>query len=64
VYSLPTQVFIGPDGRIRKVLTGPLSAEQAAAEVEAILPAGGSPAATASPAPSAAGPAATGSTTP
>jgi peroxiredoxin len=38
VYSLPTQVFIGPDGRIRKVLTGPLSAEQAAAEVEAILP--------------------------
>jgi peroxiredoxin len=45
VYSLPTQVFIGPDGRIRKVLTGALTAEQAAAEVEAILPAaGGSPA--------------------
>jgi peroxiredoxin len=64
VYSLPTQVFIGPDGRIRKVLTGPLSAEQAAAEVEAILPAGGSPAAAASPSRSAAGPAATGSTTP
>jgi peroxiredoxin len=38
VYSLPTQVFIGPDGRIRKVLTGPLSPAQAAAEVEAILP--------------------------
>lgn len=45
VYSLPTQVFIGPDGRIRKVLTGPLTVEQAAAEVEAILPeATGSPA--------------------
>jgi peroxiredoxin len=61
VYSLPTQVFIGPDGRIRKVLTGPLSAAQAAAEVEAILPAqapGGSPA------PSATGPAATGSPAP
>ena len=44
VYSLPTQVFIGPDGRIRKVLTGPLTAAQAAAEVEAILPqATGSP---------------------
>lgn len=38
VYSLPTQVFIGPDGRIRKVLLGPVSPEQAAAEVEAILP--------------------------
>ena len=36
VYSLPTQVFIGPDGRIRKVLLGPVSPEQAAAEVEAI----------------------------
>lgn len=53
VYSLPTQVFIGPDGRIRKVLTGPLSPEQAAAEVEAILPppAATGSAATGSPAP-------------
>jgi peroxiredoxin len=52
VYSLPTQVFIGPDGRIRKVLTGPLSPEQAAAEVEAILPAAsGSHAPTSSAAP-------------
>lgn len=48
VYSLPTQVFIGPDGRIRKVLTGPLSPEQAAAEVEAILPSPG-PAGSATP---------------
>jgi peroxiredoxin len=38
VYGLPTQVFIGPDGRIRKVVAGPLSAAEAAAQVEAILP--------------------------
>ena len=37
-YGLPTHVFISPDGRIRKVIAGPLTADQAAAEVEAILP--------------------------
>jgi peroxiredoxin len=37
-YGLPTHVFIDPDGRIRKVIAGPLTADQAAAEVEAILP--------------------------
>ena len=38
-YGLPTHVFIDRDGRIRKVIAGPLTADQAAAEVEAILPA-------------------------
>jgi peroxiredoxin len=50
VYGLPTQVFIDPDGRIRKVIAGPLSAAEAAAQVEAILPSpGASPAASPSP---------------
>ena len=40
VYALPTQVFIDPDGIVRKVIQGPLTAEQAAAEVESILPSG------------------------
>ena len=39
-YGLPTQVFIGPDGRIRTSTAGPLTAAQAAAQVEAILPPG------------------------
>ena len=53
VYGLPTQVFIGPDGRIRSVISAPLTADQAAAQVEAILPPGaaGSPAPAASPSP-------------
>jgi peroxiredoxin len=38
VYALPTQVFVGPDGVIRGVIQGPLTAEAAAAQVEAILP--------------------------
>jgi peroxiredoxin len=38
IYGLPTQVFIDPEGRIRKVIAAPLTADQAAAEVEAILP--------------------------
>jgi peroxiredoxin len=37
-YGLPTHVFIDPEGRIRKIIAGPLTAAQAAAEVEAILP--------------------------
>ncbi len=50
-YGLPTHVFIDPEGRIRKIIAGPLSAEQAAAEVEAILPPAsiGSPGASPSP---------------
>ncbi|HSS36213.1 MAG TPA: TlpA disulfide reductase family protein [Patescibacteria group bacterium] len=39
-YGLPTHVFIGPDGRIRTYTAGPLTAAQAAAQVEAILPPG------------------------
>jgi peroxiredoxin len=38
VYALPTQVFVGPDGRISSVVQGPLTAQAAAAQVEAILP--------------------------
>ncbi|HEU0235892.1 MAG TPA: TlpA disulfide reductase family protein [Candidatus Limnocylindrales bacterium] len=38
VFALPTQFFIDPDGIIRFVVQGPLSAEAAAARVEAILP--------------------------
>jgi peroxiredoxin len=38
VYALPTQVFVGPDGVIRAIVQGPLTAEAAAAQVEAILP--------------------------
>lgn len=38
VYALPTQVFIGPDGVIRRIIQGPLTAEAAAAAIEAILP--------------------------
>jgi peroxiredoxin len=52
-YGLPTHVFVGPDGRIRKVSIGPLTAAQAAADVEAILPAA---AGSGSPAPSASTP--------
>ena len=37
-FALPTQFFIDPDGIIRFVVQGPLSAEAAAARVEAILP--------------------------
>ena len=38
VFALPTQFFIDPDGIVRFVVQGPLSAEAAAARVEAILP--------------------------
>ena len=38
-YGLPTHIFIDPDGRIEKVAVGPLTAAEAAADVEAILPA-------------------------
>jgi peroxiredoxin len=44
VYALPTQYFIGPDGIIRDVINGPLDRDQAAREVEAILPPISSPA--------------------
>ncbi len=40
VYALPTQVFIGPDGRVLEVLNGPLTDAGAAARIEAWLPHG------------------------
>jgi peroxiredoxin len=40
VYALPTQVFIGPDGRILEVMSGPLSDEAARARIESWLPQG------------------------
>lgn len=38
VFALPTQFFIGPDGRILEVVNGPVTIEDAAARVEAWLP--------------------------
>ncbi len=38
VYVLPTHVLIGPDGTIRKVILGSLTAAQATAEAEALIP--------------------------
>lgn len=38
LFGLPTQFFIGPDGVIRSVVLAPLTAEDAAAQVEAVLP--------------------------
>ena len=45
-FALPTQFFIGPDGVIRNVLASPLTADQARAQVEAILPPSAQPSAT------------------
>ena len=38
VYALPTQFFIDPDGVIRRVVQGPMTAASAAAAIEEILP--------------------------
>jgi thiol-disulfide isomerase/thioredoxin len=54
--GLPTQIFIGPDGAVRSFVLAPLSMANATAQVEAILPQGGGPAAS-GPVPSPAGPA-------
>jgi len=40
-YALPTQVFIDPQGIVRAVVNGPLTADQAAGYIAPILPAGG-----------------------
>ena len=42
VFALPTQVFIGPDGRILDVVNGPMSDADARARVESYLSAGAS----------------------
>ncbi|HEX5589064.1 MAG TPA: TlpA disulfide reductase family protein [Candidatus Limnocylindrales bacterium] len=51
VFALPTQFFIDPDGRIRAIVNGPLSREDAERLIEAILPIGATGAPTDSPAP-------------
>ena len=38
VYALPTQFFIGPDGKIIEVVNGPLPHQDAAARIETWLP--------------------------
>jgi peroxiredoxin len=40
VFALPTQFFVGPDGRILDVINGPMTDETAKALVEAWLPKG------------------------
>ena len=47
--GLPTQIFVGPDGAVRSFVLAPLTLAGAIAQVEAILPAGGSPASSAGP---------------
>ena len=39
VYALPTQVFIGPDGRVQQVVNGPLTDDGARTWIERWLPA-------------------------
>ncbi len=38
VFALPTQFFVGPDGRVREVVNGPLTDETATQRIEAYLP--------------------------
>jgi thiol-disulfide isomerase/thioredoxin len=42
VYALPTQVFIDPNGIVRAIVDGPLTAAQASAYIATILPPAGS----------------------
>jgi thiol-disulfide isomerase/thioredoxin len=39
VFALPTQFFVGPDGRVQEVVNGPLTDETATARIERLLPA-------------------------
>ena len=54
VFALPTQFFIDPEGRIRRIVIGPVSEADAAMTIESILPPGSPPLASgdASPSPS------------
>jgi thiol-disulfide isomerase/thioredoxin len=57
VFALPTQFFIDPEGRIRRIVIGPVSETDAATTIESLLPAPSAPPAspppaTASPSPS------------
>jgi peroxiredoxin len=38
VFALPTQVFIGPDGRVLEVVNGPMTDDSASARMDAWLP--------------------------
>lgn len=40
VFALPTQFFIDPEGRIRRIVIGPISNADATATIESILPPG------------------------
>jgi len=42
VYALPTQFFIDPDGRIVRIINGPMSEASAGAIIDTILPPGSS----------------------
>jgi cytochrome c biogenesis protein CcmG, thiol:disulfide interchange protein DsbE len=53
VFALPTQFFIDPEGRIRKIVIGPVSDADAATTIESILPSGSSPQPSPNPRPSA-----------
>jgi len=43
VFALPTQFFIDPQGRIRRIVIGPVSETDAATTIESILPSESSP---------------------
>lgn len=43
VFALPTQFFIDPEGRIRRIVIGPVSENDAGTTIESILPPGTSP---------------------
>jgi peroxiredoxin len=55
LYALPTQFFLGPEGAIRAIVPAPMTMARAVAQIEAILPPSGGPAA-ASTVPGSAGP--------
>ena len=46
VFALPTQFFIDPEGRIRRIVIGPIADADATSTIESILPPGSSPAPT------------------
>jgi thiol-disulfide isomerase/thioredoxin len=50
VFALPTQFFIDPEGRIRRIVIGPVSETDAATTIESLLPAPSAPPASAPPA--------------
>jgi thiol-disulfide isomerase/thioredoxin len=52
VFALPTQFFIDPEGRIRRIVIGPVSESDAATTIESMLPPGSSPQPSRSPSPS------------